>query len=95
MIWKFPLTLTNRQIVRMPKGARVLTVMFQQETVCLWARVAPDAEPTDRTFWIFGTGHAMPRQLPLVYVGSVQQPPYVWHVYEENLGSALAEAMGF
>lgn len=60
----------------------------------LWAEVQPAAGLVERTFRILGTGHNMPEGVPLAYVGTVQQPPFVWHVYEEeSLGAHLARTM--
>ncbi len=82
-IYKFPLAVTDRQVVRMPHGARVLCAMNQHGNVTIWAEVNPNALTEDRVFWIVGTGNPMPTAA-LIYIGSVLQPPFVWHVYEEQ-----------
>jgi len=59
-IWKFPLVLSDRIIVSMPKGAEILHVGLQGGTPCLWALVDPDAPKIAREFRAFGTGHSIP-----------------------------------
>jgi len=58
-IWKFPLKVTDRQSIIMPKEAKILTIQNQNGSPCLWALVDPKAEKEDRTIEIFGTGHAI------------------------------------
>lgn len=58
-IWKFPLEVTDEQIVRMPAGSTILAVQVQQGTPCLWAKVDPESEQYDRRIFIHGTGHAL------------------------------------
>ena len=68
------------QPVAMPLGAVVRHVGVQFEAVCLWADVDSSEDEEIRRFVIAGTGHDL---LPdWDYVGTVQMPPYVWHVFE-------------
>lgn len=86
-IWKYELDITDRQDVSMPKGAKVLAVQMQREAVTLWAEVDPQAKREPRHFRIFGTGHPMPLQTmgyEDVYIGTVQERSFVWHVYEQT-----------
>ena len=78
-IWKYPLTLRGLTI-DMPAGATILTVQLQDETPTIWALVDPDRPCETRTFTIVGTGHRVPDGLG--YVGTFQQPPFVWHLFE-------------
>jgi hypothetical protein len=74
---------TDRQVVLMPQNARILCVMNQQGSVTMWAEVDTTSVIKGRVFQIVGTGIPMP-EVELTYIGSVQQPPFVWHVYEED-----------
>ena len=80
-IWKYPLEHGTEQHIRMPKGAEVLTVQIQNDHVCMWAEVSPDEPLEERRFHVIGTGHRMPADA-WHYLGTIQQGPFVWHIYE-------------
>lgn len=80
-IWKFPLSVSDKQVIAMPKGANILTVQSQNGVGCIWAEVSPRADIKRRTFLTVGTGHDVPRDARK-YVGTYQSGPFVWHVYE-------------
>lgn len=82
-IWKFPLEIKDRQEIRMPIGARILSVQLQNETMTLWAWVNPDAYHETRAFVIVGTGNEMWDRVK-TYIGTVQthHGALVWHVFE-------------
>ena len=61
-IWKFPLEVTDRQVVEMPEKARLLTVQVQAGIVYLWALVNPANRSQMRGIGIFGTGQPIPIQ---------------------------------
>lgn len=82
-IWKFPLMVTQTpQVVQMPKGARILYCGMQDGKICLWAEVIQSAELERRKFMVVGTGWELPPDRN--YIGTVQTPPFVWHVYENQ-----------
>src|SRR5438094_593221 len=56
VIWKFGLA----PEIKMPRGARVLTVQVQKGTPELWALCHAEAPLEDRTFLVFGTGQHFP-----------------------------------
>ena len=58
------------------------------ETVCLWAVVnTEEAKLVRRLFRIYGTGREIKEPLEsLNYIGTVQTGPFVWHVFERNVG---------
>lgn len=81
-IWKFPLEVRDRQTIAMPAGGRVLSVQVQQDQLCLWALVDPAERVENRTVRIVGTGNPFEgTEDGLDYVGTVQVPPFVWHVF--------------
>jgi hypothetical protein len=82
-IWKFPVELADRQVVRMPAGAALLTSQYQYGRLNLWAEVDPSADLEDRVIAIVGTGNPMP-EAETVHVATVQQMDgqLVWHVFE-------------
>lgn len=79
-IWKFPLKLELVQKVSMPNHASIRYVDVQNGVICLWAEVNTDRPKVDRVFYIVGTGNILPPNAS-EYIGSVQMPPFVWHVY--------------
>lgn len=83
-IWKFPLSNMGVEEIEMPKGAEILTVQIQDERPCLWAIVEDRAEKDRRFIETHGTGHPMRVDMGITrrYIGTVQQPPFVWHVFE-------------
>lgn len=83
-IWKFPLAVTDTQRISMPEGAEILTVQLQNEQACLWAIVEPSADKEDRYFEVHGTGNPIHGDMGVErkYIGTFQQPPFVWHVFE-------------
>lgn len=80
-IWKFPLEITDRQIIVLPEGWEALTVMVQGGSLCLWAQVNPDATRGGYKIRVAGTGHEIDPSW--TYLGSAQQGPFVWHVFAE------------
>ena len=85
-IWKFPLDLDVRQVVKMPKGAKTLDIQMQNGQFCLWALVDTAAEKVDVVICVHGTGHDvqdadMEKQ---IYLSTVQRGRYVWHFFKEE-----------
>lgn len=87
-IWKFSLQFTDRQAIRMPVGAKILTVQMQNGNPQIWAQCDVDEEGTSsnfetRTFCIYGTGNWMPDN-PGEYIATVQASGgrLVWHIFE-------------
>jgi len=85
-IWKFPLAITDRQVLPMPPGAKILSVAPQAGILTLWAEVQPDLTPTSRRVTIVGTGNPIPAH-PGEFVGTAVMPPFVWHVYVDREGA--------
>jgi hypothetical protein len=81
VIWKFELPLTDGGDILMPDGAVLLSVQMQSGVPVLWAIVDPTGEPKARRFCFIGTGHNF-NDVNLIFVGTVQQTPFVWHLFE-------------
>lgn len=56
VIWKYPLDVTGTIDIPMPRGAVVLDVQAQHNTVVLWALVDPALSLEVRRFSVYGTG---------------------------------------
>lgn len=87
-IWKFTLSITDTQKLRMPKGAKVLTVQNQRGNPVLWAMVDDTAPFETRTFATYGTGITIPGDEIGQYVGTYQsrEGEWVFHVFELGRG---------
>jgi len=71
-IWKYELS-PGQQVIKLPKGANILSVTAQEEVVCLWAFVTPENEPEMRVFRILGTGDLINNEFSeLEFIGTVQ-----------------------
>lgn len=83
-IWKFDLEILESQEVRMPEGARVLSVENQMERLVLYALVDTQAPKMERTVHIRGTGHPIaPRLIQAEFIGTVKMVDgaLMWHVF--------------
>ena len=87
-IWKFPLSVDDRSyaVVLMPREATVISAQMQLGRLCVWAHVDTNAVVEKRTFRVFGTGWEMPSDFTEIYrfIATVQDEPFVWHVYEQQ-----------
>ena len=80
-IWKYPLAITDEQLLDMPEGAQLLTVQVQGDQLVLWAQVCPDHPTVNRRIVIFGSAHPMDCAYGK-YVATVQTGSLVLHVYD-------------
>lgn len=87
-IWKYPLNTVDEQIVRLPKGAILLTVATIHDNVCMYALVDPNEQVCEpRIIRLYGTGHELKEDDTTVshrYLGSciTMGGALVWHVFE-------------
>lgn len=82
-IWKYKLSVTDKQIINMPIGAAILSVQTQEDTPCMWAIVDPSRSLEARTIEIFGTGNPIYREDKRIFLGAFQlDNGLVFHVFE-------------
>lgn len=83
-VWKFPLALKPEQTIELPKGAVILftAVPAMAGEVTMWALIGADREMEPRRFAIRGTGHEVEEDL--LYVGTVIDGSFVWHIFEHR-----------
>lgn len=72
---------------KLPKGAKVISVIAQGFFPCVYAECDETAPPEERNFYLAATGEPMPADFPEAFrfIGTVQcEPPraLVFHVYE-------------
>ncbi len=82
-IWKFNLQTIDKQEIKVPIGAELLTVQIQNGEPCLWARVDTDEMIEVRQIAIHGTGHELP-DTTRKYIGTYQMAngTLIFHVFE-------------
>ena len=81
-ILKYPVPLALLPTtIDIPQGSVIRHVAMQGETPCIWAEVDEEQQTTERTFRFYGTGHHV--EPGWQWVGTVQQPPFVWHIFEK------------
>jgi hypothetical protein len=81
-IWKYPFEITGPFELMLPTEAKILSVDVQGEQPCMWALVEAENILEERRFVIVGTGHPAPTPTASEYIGTFQQPPFVWHLFE-------------
>jgi hypothetical protein len=80
-VWKYQVPIGHQVTLEIPFGGIVVHTESQDDVICLWVEVESSNPKAHRSFKVFGTGHEI--QMPYaIHVGTVQQGPFVWHVYE-------------
>ncbi|MGV0985060.1 MAG: DUF7352 domain-containing protein [Limnohabitans sp.] len=88
-IWKYEIVMVAAPtVLDMPDGARLLGAGMQQGVAgagfVAWFEVDPSAPSVSRAFRIVGTGHDIPSGW--AWRATVQDEPFVWHLYEKEQG---------
>lgn len=86
IVSKYVLKDIKKQVVVMPVLARILCVQLQYERPVIWAEVSndPNISKEERTVRIYQIGEPFDDVVRHVYIGTYQDGPYVFHVYEQN-----------
>jgi hypothetical protein len=82
-IYKYIVTGTGVNEFNIPKGAKALSVVMQRGNIVAYMLVDPRNEMEKRKFVLLGTGWDLPDQLmeDLDFVGTVNDEPYIWHLF--------------
>lgn len=84
-IYKYQLKITDQQCLNLPIGAKILYIQNQNENLCLWALIDTEQlKAKTHTILCFGTGHPIPEQISIEFIGTVQfsYGSLVFHVFE-------------
>jgi hypothetical protein len=93
-VFKYPLGVTDRQLVKLPFKAQILTVQLQNDMPHLWALIDDEAPtfnlssrrpPRNHEILIVGTGHPIDQRAEdLKYISTFQLNggALVFHVFE-------------
>lgn len=89
-IWKYELEPWESEKM-IPKDSEIISLQMQDGRICFWAFVETTAEKVSRKFTIIGTGsNIRHNKIDLDFIGTVQEPGLVWHIFEVN--SELSKA---
>lgn len=83
VIWKYQIPTEGPSrtfTIDPPEYAHFLHVDRQDDAVCMWWRVDPSFPVAPRRLQLIGTGEAYPEGW--AYLGTFQDPPHVWHLFE-------------
>lgn len=82
-IYKAQLEIADRQIIKMPRDAKLLDVQLQGDQPVIWFLCDEAAPQNNREIAIYGTGNAMPCNENIGdYVATIQSGLFVWHVFD-------------
>ncbi len=68
--------------VSMPEGARCLKLAMLVDGLYVWALVDPAQPVRARKFSVIGTGQDFEMSMWHVYLDTVEEGPFIWHVFE-------------
>ena len=83
-IYKYNLAPVDEQTIGLHKNYEILSVQNQHGMITLWVMIDTDQLMTEVVFYVVGTGNPMPPRRFINFLGSVQIPPFVWHVFVER-----------
>ena len=86
-IYKYHIPILSEFQLRLPKDAVILAFQTQNGTPTIWAIIDTSSVEEERSFMLFGTGHPVPAEANLQYIGTTQQGldplSLVWHLFEK------------
>jgi len=85
-IWKYPLKITDKQLLQLPIRSEILTVQIQNGRPQLWALVNPKLPTEEKQIYIYGTGHKLSNSNNLKYISTIQidNGLLMFHVFESK-----------
>lgn len=61
LVFKYPIYITEFQVISMPYGARIIHAGLDNENIpCVWAQVNPSGQKQDIKVWVVDTGVPLP-----------------------------------
>ncbi len=83
-VYKYEISPYNNK-VELFEGAEILSVAFQESTLCMWAKVNTESRTEIRIFEIYGTGHEIKHGMGIdhKFIGTAHMDNgLVFHVFE-------------
>lgn len=83
-IYKYEVEMVGQVFsINLPLESKILDVQVQGGTPYLWVLHEDVTQPkSKRHFRIVGTGHGIDPLKKITHIGTFQQPPFVWHLFE-------------
>lgn len=85
VVYKYPIDITDEQVIKLPLGSKILSVIEQNNKIVLYAIVSPGIEYTREVIIrIVGTGNEIPLSLDeFKFMDSIklQNGNLVFHVF--------------
>ena len=84
-IYKYPIPFEDNFALDLPKGFKILSLQLQFNKPHIWALIDPKQPKVPKTFYLLGTGHPLPSDRDLKYIGTFQLHPgtVVGHLFED------------
>lgn len=83
VIYKYSITHKSVQTIELPIHSQILCVQLQFGKPFIWVRIPnPEAPTIERTFEFSGTGEEIDNTIRQ-YIGTWQEGPFVWHLFEK------------
>lgn len=73
--------LVNQKPIPMPTNAKFVHFGIQGNETFAWFEVNPNLPSVMKHIRVYGTGHSIPETSK--HLASLQDGPFVWHLYEE------------
>ncbi len=90
VVYKYALQLGKNEIY-MPEDSELLTFQTQDNRMFIWAVVYTMLPDVVRKLNVRGTGQELSDNEQ--YIGTLQDPPFVWHLFEEVQMNKHTEGM--
>ena len=85
-VYKYPIIITDRQVLTIPRGAQFLSIIQQADSIVLYALVDPDAPGKPYEVFVRGTGTPIDDSYLRFcdFVGTIEmRDGLVWHIFVE------------
>jgi hypothetical protein len=82
-VFKYPVRIEEGQNIKMPTGAKLLSLGAQAGDLFMWALVNPEASKVMRRVSVVGTGWLTPELSDMTYISTYQTHGLsVWHLFD-------------
>lgn len=87
-VYKYPLEVQDRQVITIPKGAKILSLHVQDSTPCIWVLVDANEQQKEKVVLrTFGTGQSLysnGKNLEFIGTYLLRNDQAVFHVFIEH-----------
>jgi len=90
-IYKYDIPINGS--IMLPAGSQILSVGIQDDQVRVWILLDPDAPKTEAcAFRVVGTGWDVDRDSLGIFIGTVRDGGFVWHVFARGVATIAVSA---